>query len=78
MATELIQCLLYHAALLHSYSFLAIISYLHIITSRLKAGILEQETFAARQWLGKHDPAATNAYATIEELMERCFLYSPR
>lgn len=78
MATEnveLIQCPL--LALIHSYSFLTIISYLYIITSRLKARILQQETFADRQWLGKHGPAATNAYATVEELLEQCFLYSP-
>jgi hypothetical protein len=55
-----------------SYSFLTIISYLHIITSHLKARILEQGTFATRQWFGKQGPAAT-----MEELVERCFLYSP-
>jgi hypothetical protein len=29
-----------------------------------------EETAVAKQWLGKHVPAATNTHATIEELLE--------
>jgi hypothetical protein len=45
----------------------------HIVTWGLKAGIVElQQTFIVRQHLGKHILAATNTYATIEELLFLC------
>jgi hypothetical protein len=41
----------------------------------LKAGITvePEETAVARQWLGKHAPAATNIHATTEELLDAVF-----
>jgi hypothetical protein len=40
----------------------------HIVTWRLKAGIVKsEERSIVRQRLGKHIPAATNTHATIEE-----------
>jgi hypothetical protein len=41
---------------------------------RLKAGIMEPEGMAvARQWLGKHVPAARNTHSTIDELLDAVF-----
>jgi hypothetical protein len=48
---------------------------------RLKSGSVERaETFVAREWLGKHVPAAANSNATIYELLEAVFsmLSAPR
>jgi hypothetical protein len=42
--------------------------FINIVTWSLKAGILEPEqTFVARQRLGKHIPAETNTHATIKD-----------
>jgi hypothetical protein len=44
------------------------------VTSRLKAGIVEQEEAdIARQRLGKHISAANNQQAKIQELLEAMF-----
>jgi hypothetical protein len=40
------------------------------MTRRLKAGRVEpEETYNARQWLGKQISAATDTQATIEQLL---------
>jgi hypothetical protein len=42
------------------------------VTCLLKAGIAKpEETAVARQWLCKHVSAATEADATLEELLEK-------
>jgi hypothetical protein len=46
---------------------------LHIVTWRLKAGIVKQEAAIASQQHIKHVPAAVNQHATIEELLEVVF-----
>jgi hypothetical protein len=45
-----------------------------IVTWRLKARIVErEETAIASQRLGEHAPAATDAHATMEELVDAVF-----
>jgi hypothetical protein len=40
----------------------------------MKAQIMEpEETAIARQWLGKHIPAATNIHATTKKLLDVVF-----
>jgi hypothetical protein len=36
-----------------------------------------KETAVARQWLGKHVPAATNTHETLEEVLEAVFSMGP-